>query len=500
MIGIYCRVSSEEQANHGYSIEDQLAKCREKAGTHDVVEYVDPGVSGQFLDRPALNKLRKDIKDGLIDKVICYDPDRLSRKLVNQLLVTEEIEKNAVLTFVNGNYQKTPEGMMFYQMRGAFAEFEKAKITERMSNGRKRKAQEGKVVRDPQLYGYNYDKKAANFNKNETESKVVQLIFDLFTHPEGRVRGMNGICRYLNDHKVATKRRHSSWCRQTVRQILMNEAYIGNFYNNKWDTRGMLANKHLPKEEHIRMKLRPKSEWILIKIPPIIDEETFRYAQNLLSQSRRRWSKRSIHNYLLSGLVRCGDCGNTMTGVWGHVWDRKVRFYTDRKNQIGAAFKGCGNKVYSDVLEKEIWDKIVGWLDHPEEIAAASDQVQERPFEANEEERIKSEIEKIKSGRKRLLSLFADGVDSLSSDDIRESLKSFKEKEDDLYKQLDVLHAKMDRTSGQQHSQAIYKDAVNYYLKEKGEGLSFDDQQQLIRMLVKEILVYKDGHFEIRLF
>src|SRR5690606_28719175 len=131
------------------------------ANSIDIKEYVDDGVSGEILDRPALTRLREDVRKGIIDKVICLDPDRLSRKLMNQLIITDEFDKKGVeLIFVNGEYAKTPEGNLFYSMRGAISEFEKAKINERMSRGRKEKARQGKVLRDFQIYGYDYDKKS----------------------------------------------------------------------------------------------------------------------------------------------------------------------------------------------------------------------------------------------------------------------------------------------------------------------------------------------------
>jgi Site-specific recombinases, DNA invertase Pin homologs len=76
MVGIYCRVSTEESAQRGYSIQDQIRECRKKAGTDETIEYIDEGVSGEFLDRPGLSRLREDVRKGLITKVVCLDPDR----------------------------------------------------------------------------------------------------------------------------------------------------------------------------------------------------------------------------------------------------------------------------------------------------------------------------------------------------------------------------------------------------------------------------------------
>lgn len=81
----------------GYSLQEQVRQCKTKAGVPSALEYVDEGISVEFLDRPALTKLRQDLRDGLVTKVVCLDPDCLSIKIINQLIVSEEIERNAEL-------------------------------------------------------------------------------------------------------------------------------------------------------------------------------------------------------------------------------------------------------------------------------------------------------------------------------------------------------------------------------------------------------------------
>lgn len=207
MIGVYARVSTEEQARSGFSINFQVREGKKKAGTDDVRLYLDEGVSGEFLERPGLNDLRRDVKDGIITKVICLDPDRLARKLMLQLIITDEFERRGVeLVFINGEYAKTPEGQLFYSMRGAIAEFEKAKINERMSRGRREKASQGKVIRNAYTYGYDYDKEKSQYVINDQEARVVQLIFNLFTQPNNIALGINGIARYLTSQQIPTKR------------------------------------------------------------------------------------------------------------------------------------------------------------------------------------------------------------------------------------------------------------------------------------------------------
>ncbi|MDQ0174229.1 recombinase family protein [Bacillus chungangensis] len=489
MIGLYARVSTEEQAKKGFSLKDQIAKCREKAKTNDVIEYVDEGISGEFLDRPALSMLRQDVQEGLIKKVICLDPDRLSRKLMNQLILSDEIEKRAVLIFVNGEYQKTPEGMLFYQMRGAIAEFEKAKINERMSGGRRRKAREGKVVKDPNIYGYSYDKENARLIINEKEAEVVKIVFDLFTKPNHLVKGINGIAHYLTDRKIPTKRGVGVWHRQVVRQMLMNEVYTGHFYHNRWNTEGMLGNKHKPKEERVPMTERPRDEWIEIECPVIINEEIFSQAQKLLKESRRRWTKNSKHSYLLSGLLRCGKCGNTLTGRRSKNWGKAVFEYTDRKNYAGAKHQGCGLKLNANKLDEKVWKKVRDWLHNSDEILAVGiESNSENSFEETEVVRIENELTTIFNGRKRLLSLFAEGID-LSEEDIRDSFKELKEKETYLRSQLTQLKEILANKENKIHSQQLIKEAATFYLDKGEDELSFEDKQQLIRHVVREIRV-----------
>lgn len=502
MIAIYARVSTEEQAKKGFSLEDQIKECRKKAQSDEVIEYVDRGVSGEILDRLALTKLRNDVRNGLVTKVICLDPDRLSRKLMNQLIITDEIEKRGVqLVFVNGEYTKTPEGNLFYSMRGAIAEFEKAKINERMSRGRKEKARQGKVLRNFQIYGYDYDKELGKIIINEDEAKVVRLIYELFTKPNHLVEGVNGIAKYLTRKGVPTKRGAKVWHRQVVRQLLLNRVYMGEFFQNRWNTEGMLGNKYKPKEDRVPMTERPKEEWIKIECPPIIDEEMFNHAQKLLSESRRRWAKKGKREYLLSGLVRCANCNNTMVGVTGTDWGKTVYNYSDKKNYSGAKHPGCGCRISVEKLDEEVWSTILEWLNAPDEIAAATEKDQEdisMNFENIEIDRLKSEINKVKSGRKKLLSLFSQGID-LSEEEIKQSLRELKEKEERLQKDLDQLEAKKKNSEQHIYGKKLIEEAALFYFSKGKEELTFEDKKSLIRHVVREIKVY-DEHIQIYTF
>jgi site-specific DNA recombinase len=494
MIAIYARVSTEEQAKHGFSLMDQLRDCRQKAGTNDVIEYVDEGVSGEFLDRPALTQLRQDIRDGLIHKVICLDPDRLSRKLMNQLILSDEIEARAELVFVNGDYARTPEGQLFYQMRGAISQFEKAKINERMSRGRREKARQGRVLRDFHIYGYDFDTETEQFVVNEREATIVRLVFELFTNPQGRVRGINGIAKYLTELGVPTKRGAKVFHRQVIRQMLMNRAYIGEFYQNKWNTEGMLGNKFRPKEDRIPQRKRPKEEWIRLPIPAIIEKDQFDFAQALLSESRRRWAGTSKRKYLLSGLLRCGECGNTMTGRKQKNWGKDVYVYTDRKNTMGAKNPGCGTKVRCDELEKEIWTTIVSWIKaSDDEINLDEGQTPSFSLEQSQLKQIDQELERLKTMSSRILDLLSDP--SIDEQDIREKLKQVQQKKLHLQNQRQELQNKINEleTRDNEYKRNLLREAWERLGLTAFEDITDRTKQELLRCVVKEIRVYDGG-------
>jgi site-specific DNA recombinase len=504
MIGIYARVSTAEQGLKGYSIDAQIEECIKKAGTPEVMKYIDSGFSGEFLERPDLERLRNDVREGLIDKIICYDPDRLARKLMNQLIIDDEFRKRGVdVIFVNGEYANTPEGQLFFSMRGAIAEFEKSKIRERTMSGRRSKAKKGKVIKNDFIYGYDFVK--GELVINEEEAKVVRFIFDAFTNPASEFRGINGIALYLTEQKVPTKRGAKTWHRQVVRQILLNEVYIGRKAQNKFNTEGMLGNRYKKNpDEKVKVSQRPKEEWIYVDVPAIIDEEQFQYAQKLIGESRRRYTKTSKHTYLLSGLLRCAKCGNTMTGVQQNNWGTKVSTYTDRKNYSGAKNKGCGNSIKADYLEEKVWGAIEDYLNNPEKFASLDNNKEDTryDFEKNECERIEKEIERTKKGRKKLMKLIVlDDDDDLDITDFKEEIRELQNKEKTLQEQYNKLKEKIQsRDEKSETSLEAYKKAMALYVEAKEEEFTPEQKQQLLRTLVQEIHVYDKEEIDIRTF
>jgi site-specific DNA recombinase len=145
---ISARVSTEDQGK-GYSIPTQIEVCQKLAEWegYTVAEshvLVDEGLSGTTMDRPGLRQVRDLVNAHAITAVIVIDPGRLSRNLGRQLLLAEEFERAGIkLLIVSYPMEQGPEGWLFFQMRGALAEYERAKTLERTSRGKIGRAKAG---------------------------------------------------------------------------------------------------------------------------------------------------------------------------------------------------------------------------------------------------------------------------------------------------------------------------------------------------------------------
>ncbi len=490
MIAIYCRVSTEEQATRGYSIEEQIDQCKLKAGTTEVLEYIDEGFTGEILNRPSLTRLRNDIENGLIHKIVCYDPDRLSRNLLVQLLLDDEFKKmNVELVFVRGDYQNNPEGKMFFSMRGAISEFEKAKIKERTMGGRTRKAKKGLAVKENHIYGYTFFKEKNNYKINESEAAIVRMIFDAYT--SNRFEGINGIALHLTEMGIPTKTGSKVWHRQVVRQILMNETYIGNFYQNKWDTVGDYVKRQAG-EKVKTGRLRPKEEWLLTKVPAIIPEEQFQYAQKLIELGRRRYTNYGKHDYLLSGLVRCDRCGNTMTGRKKKSHGKDYFVYECRKNYAGSKNKGCGKEMSENKLNKHVWETLLNILNNPEKFNEYPE-TNTPNYIKDEIQHLLIEIEKTKKGRKKLFKLVSQDEDDLldqdSIEEIKQEIRELQLKEKELTNKYNQLTSEIKEEKEKEPNKLALEKAFEAYVEKKEEEFTFEEKRDLIRLAFREVII-----------
>lgn len=464
---IYVRVSTDEQARHGFSLAEQRKACRNRAiilGASTITEFADEGISGGTLDRPGLTRLRESVRNKQIDIIIVRDPDRLSRKLAHQLLLTEEFEKAGVkLEFLDFTWQDTPEGRLFYSIRGAIAEFEREKIRDRMVRGKDQKALQGGLPIGLQTYGYIHDTENGQVKIKEDEAEVVKKIFNLFISQD---IGINGVARWLNNEAIPTRKGKSLWHRQVVRQILQNPVYMGEFHYKD----------------------------IIIPIPPIVDRETWCRAQEKLKEARRLWAGKPQNKYLLSGIITCSDCGNTMTGLYTSWWGQKMRRYTCRKNCQGAKNAGCQPQkaVPASPIEAVVWEQVCSWLQDPDAIVREVMELSPRNSQLHREmEQIEKYLRDIEKGRESIIDALSSRLIDLD-DKIKNKLGQLKRRKEKLEQRKKELARFLQASQGIIiKTDELHKLARNVLARL--DDLEFDEKKFLIRALISQVIISGRG-------
>ena len=148
-IAIYARVSDSSQV-----IETQLLPLREycqKHGYLNVKEYVDNGFSGKDQNRPEFERLLADVRANQVNIVIVVRLDRIGRSLLHLISLFAEFKKRGIdfISISQNIDTKTPEGKMFWQLLGVFAEYERELIVSRTKAGLARARAEGKQLGRP---------------------------------------------------------------------------------------------------------------------------------------------------------------------------------------------------------------------------------------------------------------------------------------------------------------------------------------------------------------
>ena len=192
----YCRVSTEEQAAEGFSIEGQADKLRAYADLHDlgpVTVIQDPGASGRSLDRPGLQQVLGMISRGHLAHLLVWRFDRLSRNLGDLLLLADTLGKAGVglHSFTERLDLSSATGRMFYNVLGSFAQFYREQLAENVGMGMARAAREGKWTNRPKT---GYDLVDGELVPND-EADTVRRIFELRAsgHSYSRIEELTGV-------------------------------------------------------------------------------------------------------------------------------------------------------------------------------------------------------------------------------------------------------------------------------------------------------------------
>ncbi|HFE0724932.1 TPA: recombinase family protein [Streptococcus agalactiae] len=408
-VAIYVRVSTTNQAEEGYSIEEQKDKLKSYCNIKDwnvFNVYTDGGFSGSNTERPALEQLIKDAKKKKFDTVLVYKLDRLSRSQKDTLYLIEDIflENNIDFVSLLENFDtSTPFGKAMVGILSVFAQLEREQIKERMQLGKLGRAKAGKSMMWAKVaYGYTYHKGSGEMTINELEAIVVREIFNSY------LEGMS--ITKLRDKINDTYPKTPAWSYRIIRQILDNPVYCG--YNQY------------------------KGEVYKGNHEPIISEEDFNKTQDELKIRQRtaaeKFNPRPFQaKYMLSGIAQCGYCKAPLKIIMGAVRKDGTRFIKYEcyqrhpRTTRGVTTYNNNQKCHSSSYYKQdVEDYVLREISKLQNDKKAIDELFENTnMDTIDRESIKKQIEAISSKIKRLNDLYID--DRITIDELRKKSTEF---------------------------------------------------------------------------
>ncbi len=320
-VAIYLRVSTDEQAEKGHSLDIQketlLKFCKDSNYTVDEKNiYIDGGYSGSLNinKRPALKKLFDDAELGQFDIVLVVRLDRFFRNLGHAIDAVAKLRehkiafRSATETFET----ETINGELMFHLLASFAHHERKLIAYRMSSGRVKSARDGEWVTGVPPYGYRVEKVTKKLIEVPEEAVVVKNFYEWLVYEKC---SLTEICKRANQlgmpapkHKTIKKRKtHNFWWKRTVNRILVNEVYTGDFYYRKYTRPFKYLDAVLNKEHQ-----RPEEEHIPLKCPPIVSKELFQASIKQLTKNRSDSLRNTKRTYMFGKLLYCGYTGHKL--------------------------------------------------------------------------------------------------------------------------------------------------------------------------------------------
>jgi len=251
-VAIYTRVSTEDQAKEGFSLDAQLEKLRAYCKARDWMiegEYIDDGYSGRKTKRPAYTSMMEKID--LWDALLVLKMDRIHRNSKNFMFMMEDLNKKGkeFVSMMESLDTSTAMGRFVMDIIQRIAQLESEQIGERVYIGMEQKAKiNGGVLGFNIPYGYEYTNGKLQLNLNE--AATVKEMFSWYLSG----KSIGDITKLLNDAKLPTKKGRL-WAKKTISTILKNPLYCGYLhwegYINKSDHESIIAAQDFDKVQQL---------------------------------------------------------------------------------------------------------------------------------------------------------------------------------------------------------------------------------------------------------
>ena len=358
MAVIYARFSSSNQREE--SIDAQVRACREYAKTNNlqVVEiYADSARTGIDDNRPEFQRMIADAKAGKFVTLLVHKLDRFSRDKYHSAMYKRELKMcNVRIVSITEAMigSDSPESLILESVLEGMAQYYSANLAREVKKGQHETALKCQHVGGMPPLGYDVCPVTKQYVINESEAKIVRVIFEKYASGMGYSQLLN----YLNSRGYQTKsyiakngknRIGRPFGRGSLNGLLKNRKYVGDYIFGMKQERA-LSGKRSP-------RTRPEEEWVIVKdgMPAIVDRGTFDKVQLKMAQNLQTGGKyKAKETYLLSSLIRCGECGSAMQGNTRNSGRNKTKYSSYRCSNRRDS-QGCSNKE----LRKEYLDNFV---------------------------------------------------------------------------------------------------------------------------------------------
>ena len=495
-VAIYCRVSTTEQAEEGYSINEQkklLTYECEKNGNTVYKIYSDEGISGKNITaRPALKELLNDANEGKFDSVMVWKINRIGRNLKDVLDMVDLFDRNNI-TFKSATEPfdtTTPGGRMHFQMVALIGEFERGTIAQNVKMGMMARAREGRWNGNV-VIGYDLKLKEHTTNKkrkdtelvvNEKEAEIVRTIFTMYSQGNG----YKAIANYLNKFGYKTKK-GNPFSLTAIKDILNNPVYIGKI---RYNLRPNWSEKRRKGTNSNPLIVDGKHE-------AIIEQELWDKVQSMLQTSKGKPSRIYDGEFPLTGILKCPQCGAGMVimrtsrtrkdgtkrrleyyccGNWknkGTAVCHSNAIRVDKANDY--VFGKLSELLSNDKLVKDIVKNIN--TDRKNKVDPSKDELQ----------KLTKELDKISAKKDKLFEAFEEDI--ITKEEFKERVAELQSRERLLQEDVNNLKMNVLDDNVQQVSYEVVKETLSKVGEMLGNCKSMEQKKKLLHMLISKITI-----------
>jgi site-specific DNA recombinase len=479
----YLRVSTDRQVE-GYSLENQ------KKEIHDYCKYkgyelsgffADEGISGKNIeDREDFKNMMRYVENKDVDGVIIWKTSRISRNVSDFLAITKKLEiLDKKLISIRDNYDSSiATSKLLGIITSLISEMEKDNIIEQVKGGMQERARQGLWNGGYVPLGYSYDENKKKLIINKDEKKIIEEIFESYIKGQGYL----SISDYLNSLGYKTRTGKPFYI-TAVKNILKNPLYAGKirwgYYENWEDERrkGLNDNPILVEGDH----------------EGIITEEVYELVQKKISNNPKHNNDGKPSNYLLSGILKCPECGHAMAVQKTH--DKKYNkthyyyicgSYTNRK--------GCHpNSNNMNKIDKQFISILDEYTDNLSVEEVKESLNRNKSKEKTDLEKKLKFIEKSikKEQRKKNNFLDAIGLENGSKKDLNNKINDCNREITKLEKKYKELDIELLKKGEDVDFKEAFQTLKNF--KKIMKKASRSERRKVIKEFVEKVLIDKEG-------